>query len=103
MIKYNILIYAFSKHLIFENCFIFLQVRLADKYTWYSYVDIEQRVENLTKGLLELGLQPKKQIVIFAETRIEWMLICQACFRINVPGKLFAMQIKSRDNLRADV
>jgi len=63
---------------------VFKKVRLGE-YTWYSYVDVEERVENLTKGLIELGLQPKKQVVIFAETRIEWMLVCQACFRINVP------------------
>ncbi|GFT22553.1 long-chain-fatty-acid--CoA ligase 4 [Nephila pilipes] len=67
-----------------KNGKVFKKVRLGD-YHWYSYVDINQRIETLCKGLLELGLQPKKQIVIFAETRIEWMLICQACFRINVP------------------
>ncbi|XP_054709782.1 long-chain-fatty-acid--CoA ligase 4-like isoform X2 [Uloborus diversus] len=68
----------------YRNGKVFKKVRLGE-YKWYSYVDIEQRVENLSKGLLELGLQPKKQIVIFAETRIEWMLVCQVCFRINVP------------------
>lgn len=67
-----------------KNGKVFKKVRLGD-YTWYSYVDVEQRVEELTKGLVELGLQPKKQIAIFAETRIEWMLLCQACFRMNVP------------------
>ncbi|GIY25370.1 long-chain-fatty-acid--CoA ligase 4 [Caerostris extrusa] len=69
----------------FRNGKVFKKVRLADEYKWLSYVDIDQRVENLSKGMLELGLEPKKQIVIFAETRIEWMLVCQACFRINVP------------------
>ncbi|XP_055929424.1 long-chain-fatty-acid--CoA ligase 4-like isoform X3 [Argiope bruennichi] len=69
----------------FRNGKVFKKVRLSDEYKWFSYVDIDQRVENLCKGMLELGLQPKKQIVIFAETRIEWMLTCQACFRINVP------------------
>ncbi|XP_035218084.1 long-chain-fatty-acid--CoA ligase 4-like isoform X3 [Stegodyphus dumicola] len=68
----------------YKNGKVFKKVRLGD-YQWFSYIDIEQRVENLTKGMLEIGLQPKKQVVIFAETRVEWMLVCQVCFRINVP------------------
>lgn len=68
----------------FKNGKVFKKVRLGD-YKWFSYIDIDQRIENLSKGMLELGLQPKKQIIILAETRIEWMLVCQVCFRINVP------------------
>ncbi|GFY53981.1 long-chain-fatty-acid--CoA ligase 4 [Trichonephila inaurata madagascariensis] len=68
-----------------KNGKVFKKVRLGDKYIWHSYIDINERIETLAKGLLSYGLQPKKQIAIFAETRIEWMLACQACFRINVP------------------
>ncbi|KAG8198271.1 hypothetical protein JTE90_021526 [Oedothorax gibbosus] len=67
-----------------RNGKVFKKVRLGE-YEWSSYIDIDQRISVVSKGLLELGLQPRKQIVIFAETRIEWLLICQACFRINVP------------------
>lgn len=63
---------------------IFKKYRLGD-YHWYSYAEVDQRLEILSKGLLALGLQPRQKVIIFAETRIEWMLICQACFRINVP------------------
>ncbi|PRD28160.1 UNVERIFIED_CONTAM: Long-chain-fatty-acid--CoA ligase 4 [Trichonephila clavipes] len=69
-----------------KNGKVFKKVRLGDKYIWHSYIDINERIETLAKGLLSYGLQPKKQIAIFAETRIEWMLACQACFRINVPA-----------------
>lgn len=68
-----------------KNGKVFKKVRLADDYKWHSYVDLNQRIETLCNGFLQFGIEPKKQIVIFAETRIEWMLSCQACFRINVP------------------
>ncbi|XP_071041001.1 long-chain-fatty-acid--CoA ligase 4 isoform X2 [Parasteatoda tepidariorum] len=68
----------------FKNGKVFKKINLGE-YKWFSYVDIDEKIETLTKGMLELGLQPRKPIIIFAETRIEWMLVCQVCFRLNVP------------------
>mgnify|MGYP001799874956 FL=1 len=36
-------------------------------------------------GLLLSGLKIRENITIFAETRAEWMIAAQACFRENFP------------------
>lgn len=35
-------------------------------------------------GLLELGLEAGSRLGIYCNTRIEWQLIAQACFRANI-------------------
>jgi len=32
---------------------------------------------------VELGMKPRKNVVIFAETRAEWMIAIHACFKQN--------------------
>ena len=34
------------------------------------------------------GIQSKQNVVIFAETRAEWIMFALSLFRINVPGKI---------------
>lgn len=55
------------------------------EYNWLTYNAVDEKIEHITRGLLALGIQPKKPVAICAETRIEWILTAQACFRINVP------------------
>lgn len=43
-------------------------------------------VSHFGSGLAALGLQPKTNIAIFCETRAEWMITAQACFRRNFPS-----------------
>ncbi|KAL1421287.1 hypothetical protein MTO96_023257 [Rhipicephalus appendiculatus] len=50
-------------------------------YRWRSFKEAEAAVEALTRGLTTLGLLPYSRLVIFADTREEWMLIALACFR----------------------
>lgn len=50
-------------------------------YRWKSYKEADDVVEALTRGLTTLGQQPYSRLVIFADTREEWMLIALACFR----------------------
>ena len=56
-------------------------------YKWITFEELFTRVTNLGSGLLALGQKPKKNILIFAETRAEWMIAAQACFKYNFPGK----------------
>lgn len=63
-----------------------LQVILGD-YKWITFQQLLTRATNLGSGLLSLGQKPKKNILIFAETRAEWMIAAQACFKYNFPGK----------------
>uniref|UniRef100_A0AAY5K3E0 long-chain-fatty-acid--CoA ligase n=1 Tax=Esox lucius TaxID=8010 RepID=A0AAY5K3E0_ESOLU len=54
-------------------------------YRWLSYQDVELSVRHLGSGLTALGQQPKSMVAIFCETRAEWMVAAQACFRYNFP------------------
>lgn len=54
-------------------------------YKWRTFSDVERLATNFGRGLRELGQEPLKNIVIFAETRAEWMISAHGCFKQNVP------------------
>lgn len=54
-------------------------------YKWTTYENALKRVDNLSNGLLNLGLKSDQKIVLFAETRPEWLMSAMACFKIKVP------------------
>ncbi|KAM4554944.1 long-chain-fatty-acid--CoA ligase 4 isoform 1-T2 [Odontesthes bonariensis] len=55
------------------------------EYRWLSYDELDSIVDEFGSGLAALGQQPKSTIAIFCETRAEWMIAAQACFRCNFP------------------
>ncbi|KAM9376854.1 long-chain-fatty-acid--CoA ligase 4 [Pholidichthys leucotaenia] len=55
------------------------------EYRWLSYNELDSIVSEFGSGLAALGQQPKSTIAIFCETRAEWMITAQACFRFNFP------------------
>ncbi|XP_047440868.1 long-chain-fatty-acid--CoA ligase 4 [Mugil cephalus] len=55
------------------------------EYRWLSYNQLDSIVSEFGDGLAALGQQPKSTIAIFCETRAEWMITAQACFRRNFP------------------
>ena len=50
-------------------------------YQWRSFLDAEAEASNFSRGMRELGLQPRERVVIFAETRAEWMIAAQGFFK----------------------
>lgn len=54
------------------------------EYKWKSYIEVERLASSFGRGLAELGLTQKKNIVIFAETRAEWMIAAHGCFKQNL-------------------
>lgn len=54
-------------------------------YKWTTYENALNRVDNLSNGLLNLGLKSDQKIVLFCETRPEWLVSAFACFKIKVP------------------
>ena len=50
-----------------------------------SYEEADAIATNVGKGLRVLGQQPNKPLCIFADTRAEWMLSAQACFKQSFP------------------
>ncbi|KAJ3588392.1 hypothetical protein NHX12_011985 [Muraenolepis orangiensis] len=63
---------------------VFKKLILGD-YSWLSYQEVDTMVSDLGSGLAALGQQPKCTVAIFCETRAEWMITAQACFRCNFP------------------
>ena len=50
-----------------------------------SYEDADVIASNVGRGLRVLGQEPNKPLCVFADTRAEWMLSAQACFKQSFP------------------
>lgn len=63
---------------------------LDDKYTWYSYEQIEEKVKQLSSALQQLCgdciINPDgtRKLLICADTCMQWFLMAHACFRNNI-------------------
>lgn len=67
-----------------ENGKVFKKLVLGD-YEWITYEEADHKIDLTARGLLSIGLRPGQYLAIFAETRVEWLLTAQACFRTNIP------------------
>ena len=54
------------------------------QYKWSTYEEMLNRVNMVSNGLLNIGLKSNDRVVLFAETRPEWLISALACFRIKV-------------------
>ncbi|XP_017797375.1 PREDICTED: long-chain-fatty-acid--CoA ligase 4 isoform X1 [Habropoda laboriosa] len=54
------------------------------QYKWKTYTDVDRYTTAFSRGLREFGLTGRKNIVIFAETRAEWMIAAYGCFKQNL-------------------
>ncbi|CAN7998157.1 unnamed protein product [Ixodes pacificus] len=63
---------------------VFKKLVLGD-YQWLTYNDVDRKIDLIGRGLMAHGVRPRQNVVILAETRLEWMLAAQACLRINIP------------------
>ncbi|PRQ26538.1 putative long-chain-fatty-acid--CoA ligase [Rosa chinensis] len=61
----------------------FEKLHLGD-YEWLTYGKAFQVVCNFASGLSRLGHKREERVAIFADTREEWFLALQGCFRRNV-------------------
>ncbi|KAG9510695.1 Long-chain-fatty-acid--CoA ligase 4, partial [Fragariocoptes setiger] len=53
------------------------------EYKWYTYQQLQQRVDHIREGLQTAGIKRGDLVVIFSETRIEWHLSAQALFQLG--------------------
>lgn len=56
-------------------------------YKWMSFKEVDQTSDYFGNGLISIGQKHKENIAIFAETRAEWMISVQGCFKQNIPGE----------------
>ena len=54
-------------------------------YSWLSYVDVDLLSTQFGCGLRELGQLYRQNLCIFADTKAEWMIAAQACFKQTFP------------------
>lgn len=52
-------------------------------YKWFTYEQVQQRVDYIREGLMAAGVRQGSMVVIFSETRMEWHLVAQALFQIG--------------------
>lgn len=55
------------------------------EYRWKTYAEVNILAQHFGRGLRELGNEPGKNMVIFAETRAEWMIAAHGIFKQNIP------------------
>ncbi|KAK4336910.1 hypothetical protein RND71_043475 [Anisodus tanguticus] len=61
---------------------IFRKLILGD-YKWLTYNDVNEKVNNLAKGFYSYGVRPGDTVMIFAETKAEWLISAYAVFKIG--------------------
>ena len=62
-----------------------VKVRDSNKYffDWFTYGQVINRVDNIAKGLQLLGVGPGDKVLMFAETRLEWVLCMFAVYKLG--------------------
>ncbi len=55
------------------------------QYKWSTNTKLFERINNFSNGLLSVGLKSDMNVVLFAETRPEWLMTAFSCFRIKAP------------------
>ncbi|KAH8399352.1 hypothetical protein KR215_008220 [Drosophila sulfurigaster] len=63
---------------------VFKKYNMGD-YKWKNFIEAERMAASFGRGLRELGQAPRQNIVIFAETRAEWMIAAHGCFKQAMP------------------
>lgn len=53
-------------------------------YEWQTYGEVFNRASNFASGLVKLGHDVDTRAAIFSETRAEWLIAFQGCFRQNI-------------------
>ena len=54
-------------------------------YQWRTYADVKRETESFARGLRDIGLKVKENVVIFAETRAEWLIAAYGCLIQSTP------------------
>lgn len=76
-------VYATSDE-IQSNGKIFKKFELGN-YEWQTYAEAHKRLIDISNGLLAVGFRSNKNVILFSETRAEWLMSALSCFRIKVP------------------
>lgn len=70
--------------LIYLFFYMHFQFVLGD-YQWRTFTQMNNEAESFGRGLRELGIKAKENVVLFAETRAEWLIASNGCMKQNMP------------------
>ncbi len=56
---------------------------MESSYKWLTYKEVDKKSDNLGHGLQILGLKPRDKLVMYCDTKAEWMVTAMACFKFN--------------------
>mmetsp|Transcript_51221 Transcript_51221/g.122723 ORF Transcript_51221/g.122723 Transcript_51221/m.122723 type:complete len:692 (+) Transcript_51221:59-2134(+) len=59
------------------------KIELKNEYNWLTLKEYYAKCENMAKGMLASGVEPKSKVVIFAETQMNWMISAFATWLLN--------------------
>lgn len=62
---------------------VFKKYNLDDDYRWLTYQEMQAKVDGLANGMLQIGIKSNDYVILFAETRREWLMSALACFKIK--------------------
>lgn len=54
------------------------------KYTWKTYSEVSEEVHNIGLGIRLRGVNPLDRVVVFAETRSEWLMAFLGCLQHRI-------------------
>lgn len=60
-----------------------LRKTLSNDYKWMTYNHVDKRVDDVMKGMTSIGIKPQDYVLVYMETRMEWMIIAQSVFRLG--------------------
>ena len=59
------------------------KVVLADQYRWLTVAEVLDKVDNIAKGLHDMGIRKGDKVVLYAETQANWLFCCLAVAKLN--------------------
>lgn len=62
------------------------QKLILGEYEWQNYEDVDNMITNITRGLSIIGIKKGQHVVIYSETRMEWLVSAIACFKAGLPS-----------------
>lgn len=62
------------------------QKLILGEYEWVNYEDVDNMITNVTRGLSIIGVKKGQHVVIYSETRMEWLVSAIACFKSGLPS-----------------
>uniref|UniRef100_A0A7E4VH34 long-chain-fatty-acid--CoA ligase n=1 Tax=Panagrellus redivivus TaxID=6233 RepID=A0A7E4VH34_PANRE len=61
------------------------QKLILGEYQWLDYTKVDKQIAQIGLGLIALNIKQGDKVVIYAETRKEWLMTAIACFKRGIP------------------